>query len=159
MHDLAVKNDDLVVGTHGRSIYILDDLQPIREMTPRVAGCRRRTCLPVPDAIRWRTGTATGRRRYGGFPNPPMGASIYYYLKEKQKDEVKIEILDSSNRVVKTLSSVPRTSDRSGDEDDTEDLKKAALPVGAGRAAGRVGSHLGRREEDPRGEDRHRRSG
>jgi hypothetical protein len=61
-----------------------------------------------------------------------MGASIYYFLQEKSKDEVKIEIVDASNRLVKTLSSVPRQSDRSGDQDDTEDLKKAALPVDAG---------------------------
>ena len=35
VHDLVVKGDDLVVGTHGRSIWILDDLQPVREMTRR----------------------------------------------------------------------------------------------------------------------------
>jgi hypothetical protein len=61
-----------------------------------------------------------------------MGASIYYFLGDKQKDEVKIEILDSSNRLVKALSSVPRPSDKSGDEDDTEALKKAALAVEPG---------------------------
>ena len=33
VHDLAVKGDDLVVGTHGRSIWVLDDLQPVRQMS------------------------------------------------------------------------------------------------------------------------------
>ena len=37
---------------------------------------------------------------YGGFPNPPAGASIYYYLKDKPKGELKIEILDASGRLV-----------------------------------------------------------
>jgi hypothetical protein len=86
----------------------------------------------VPDAIRWKGGAGHWAAHYGGFSNTPMGASIYYFLKEKRKDEVRIEIFDSSNRLVKTLSSVPRPSDRSGDQDDTEDLKKAALPVDAG---------------------------
>ena len=69
VHDLVVKDDDLVVGTHGRSIWILDDLQPIREMTDadrRRAAC---TCSPSPDAIRWRYGsTATGRRATAASP-------------------------------------------------------------------------------------------
>jgi photosystem II stability/assembly factor-like uncharacterized protein len=132
VHDLVVKNDDLVVGTHGRSIYILDDLQPVREMTPAVVDTDV-ALLTVPEATRWRGGDGHWASKYGAFANPPMGASIYYYLKEKQKGEVKIEILDSANRVVKSLSSIPRTSDRSGDdEEDPEDLKKAALPVEAG---------------------------
>ena len=131
VHDLVVKNDDLVVGTHGRSVYILDDLQPIREMTPAIAGSDV-YLFAVPDAIRWRLGDGHWASSYGAFSNPPTGASIYYFLKEKQKGEVKIEILDASNRVVKTLSSTPRPSDRNDDEDDAEDLKKAALPVDTG---------------------------
>jgi photosystem II stability/assembly factor-like uncharacterized protein len=131
VHDLAIKNDDLVVGTHGRSIYILDDLTPVREVSPTVLAADVHL-FGAPDAIRWRTGEGHWAAHYGDFPNPPLGASIYYFLKDKQKGEVKIEILDPSNRVVKTLSSVPRESDKSGDEDDTDDLKKAALATDAG---------------------------
>ena len=131
VHDLVVKNDDLVVGTHGRSIYILDDLQPVREMTPAIAGSDVHL-FTVPQATRWRFGDGHWASSYGAFSNPPLGASIYYYLKDKQKGEVKIEILDSSNRVVNSLSSVPKVSDRSDDEDDTEDLKKAALATDTG---------------------------
>ncbi len=131
VHDLAVKGDDLVVGTHGRSIYVLDDLQPVRDTTAAVLAADVHL-FAVPDAFRWRTGDGNWASDYGSFPNPPLGASIYYLLKDKQKGEVKIDILDSSNRVVKALSSVPRVSDKSGDEADAEDLKKAALPVDAG---------------------------
>jgi photosystem II stability/assembly factor-like uncharacterized protein len=131
VHDLAVKNDDLVVGTHGRSIYILDDLQPVRELTERVSGTSVHL-FPVQDATRWRRGSESWASGFGSFSNPPAGASIYYYLEEKPKGELKIEVLDSRNRLVKTLSSVPRESDKSDDEDDTEALKKAALPVSSG---------------------------
>ena len=131
VHDLAVKDDDLVVGTHGRSVYILDDLQPVREYDSRLAGTAVHL-FPVGKATRWVTGSDSWGSSYGSFANPPRGASIYYFLKEKPKGELKIEILDASNRLVKTLSSVPRESDRSDDQDDTEALKKAALPVDPG---------------------------
>ncbi|HXG70852.1 MAG TPA: hypothetical protein VNJ04_09610, partial [Gemmatimonadaceae bacterium] len=51
---------------------------------------------------------------------------------EKPKGDVKIEILDAGSRIVRTLSSVPRESDKSDDEDDSEELKKAALPAKEG---------------------------
>ena len=81
VHDLAVKNDDLIVGTHGRSIYILDDLLPIRSTTPQLLASDVHL-FPAPDAIRWRQGDGHWASEYGSFSNPPMGASIYYFLKE-----------------------------------------------------------------------------
>ncbi len=131
VHDLVVKGDDLVVGTHGRSIWVLDDLQPVRQMSAQITS-KDVHLFPAPDATRWRRGDGNWGSEQGSFSNPPRGASIYYFLKEKPKGELKIEILDSSNRVVRTLSSVPRESDKSDDEDDTEDLKKAALSVEPG---------------------------
>lgn len=130
VHDLAVKNDDLVVGTHGRSIYILDDLQPVREFDSRTAAAAVHL-FPAQEAIRWQLGSDSWASSYGRFSNPPR-APIYYFLKDKPKGELKIEILDASNRVVKTLSSVPRQSDQSDDEDDAEALKKAVLSVDPG---------------------------
>ncbi|MBW8896334.1 MAG: hypothetical protein JF613_09150 [Acidobacteria bacterium] len=53
-------------------------------------------------------------------------------MREKAKGEVKIEILDSEGTVVRTLSSIPREADGSDDNEDPEELKKAALPVDAG---------------------------
>jgi hypothetical protein len=61
-----------------------------------------------------------------------VGASIYYFLKEKPKGELKIEILDSRDRLVRTLSSIPREPDFSSEDDDPEELKKAALPTDPG---------------------------
>jgi photosystem II stability/assembly factor-like uncharacterized protein len=130
VHDLVVKGDDLVVGTHGRSIWILDDLQPVREWD---AVARADVHLfPVADAIRWRLGEGAYGTRAASFANPPRGASIYYFLKDKPQGEVKIEILNSEGTLVRTLSSIPREPDKSGDNDDPEDLKKEALSTDPG---------------------------
>jgi photosystem II stability/assembly factor-like uncharacterized protein len=131
VHDLVVKGDDLVVGTHGRSIWILDDLLPIREMTPTVAAAPVHL-FPAPDAMRWRVGGGTWADGHASFSNPPYGASIYYHLKEKPKGELKIEVLDRRGSVIRTLSSVPKEPDYSSEDQDPEDFKKAALPVEPG---------------------------
>jgi photosystem II stability/assembly factor-like uncharacterized protein len=131
VHEIVVKDDDLVVGTHGRSIWILDDLQPVREMNERIAQANVHL-FSVADTVRWRMGGGTWAGKYARFPNPPYGASIYYFLKEKPKGELKLEILDAQSRVVHTLSSVPREPDYSSDYDDPEDFKKAALAIEPG---------------------------
>lgn len=131
VHDLVVKGDDLVVGTHGRSVWILDDLQPIRGLDQTITASDVHL-FPVADAIRWRFGSGTYGARAASFSNPPEGASIYYFLKEKTKSEVKIEIVDAQNRVVRTLSSVAREPDYSSEEDDPGDFKKQALAADAG---------------------------
>jgi hypothetical protein len=131
VHDLVVKDDDLVVGTHGRSIWILDDLQPVREMSDTIEATPVHL-FPISDATRWRFGEGSWARRYARFDNPPAGASIYYYLKEKAQGELKIEVLTGDGRLVRTLSSVPREPDYSSEDDDPEELKKAALSTDAG---------------------------
>jgi photosystem II stability/assembly factor-like uncharacterized protein len=131
VHDVVVKDNDLVLATHGRSVWILDDLQPIRELDAAVTASDVHL-FPVDDAIRWRFGSGSYGGRTASFSNPPAGASIYYFLKEKAKGEVKIEILDSQKRVVRTLSSVARQPDFSSEDDDPENFKKQALATDAG---------------------------
>ena len=72
--------DLIVVGTHGRSLWILDDLQPIREYTPETAAEAVHLFAPA-DAVRWRYGSSAWGTR-GSFPDPPKGAVIYYALKD-----------------------------------------------------------------------------
>ena len=131
VHDLVVKDNDLVVGTHGRSIWILDDLQPVRETTAAVTSAPVHL-FPVADAVRWRHGGGSWASSYGRLTNPPAGATIYYFLKDKAAGELKIEILGPNGAVVRTLSSVPREPDYSSEDDDPEELKKAALAIDAG---------------------------
>ncbi len=66
------------------------------------------------------------------YSNPAYGAPIYYFLKEKPKGELKIEILDRRGTVIRTLSSVAREPDYSSEDQDPEDFRKAALPVEPG---------------------------
>jgi hypothetical protein len=130
VHDVVVKDDNLVVATHGRSLWILDDLQPIREYTPQVAGEAVHLFAPA-DAVRWRYGSSSWGTR-GSSPNPPKGAVIYYALKDELKTELKIEILDATNKVIRALSSTAPEPMGSDDNEDPEDFKSQALPRGAG---------------------------
>src|SRR5262249_54026763 len=103
VHDLVVKDNDLVVGTHGRSIWILDDLTPLRELTPDIAASDLHL-FPAQDAVRYRYGRGSPGAT-GVAENPPRGAVLHYYLKEKPKGELKLEVLDGDGKVVNTLTS------------------------------------------------------
>jgi hypothetical protein len=81
--------------------------------------------------VRWRYGSSSWGTR-GAFPNPPKGAVIYYSLKDEDKGELKIEIADSANKVIRTLSSTAPEPMGSDDNEDPEDFKSLALPRGAG---------------------------
>ena len=106
--DMVVKDNDLVVGTYGRSFWILDDISPLRELTA-VSDAEMAHLFKPGDAVRV-------RRNVNGdtpFPpevphaaNPPVGAIIYYYL-GREALKVSLEISDSTGRVVRHMSSDP----------------------------------------------------
>ncbi|MEP6976089.1 MAG: glycosyl hydrolase [Spartobacteria bacterium] len=103
VRDLVVKDDDLVVATHGRSFWVLDDLTPLRQMNAEVAQAGMKLYAPqtayrlhYPDEIDSRQPAGT---------NPPSGAIINYYLKDAPKGEVTLEILDGQGKLVRHLSS------------------------------------------------------
>ena len=114
VHDLIVKDDNLVLATHGRSLWILDDLQPIREYTAEIDAAPVHLFAPA-DAIHWRFGTGSYGGRVGSYSNPPQGASIYYSLGSEDKGDLTLEILDAKGTVVRTLSST--TPEPMGSED------------------------------------------
>ena len=128
VHDLVVKGDNLVVATHGRSLWILDDLEPIRAYTPAIASEPVHLFAPAP-AERWHYGGGSYGVRGATFPNPPQGAAIYYSLKDEQKGEITLEILDGKNQVVRRLSSKPE--ELMGSEDN-EKKPEPALATDAG---------------------------
>jgi photosystem II stability/assembly factor-like uncharacterized protein len=104
VHDLVVKNDDLVLATHGRSFWILDDVSPLRQFADSVAAEDVHLYQPA-TAYRVHMGEAPKRVVFAG-QNPPDGALIYYYLKKAQKQqEVTIEILDAAGSVIRSYSS------------------------------------------------------
>lgn len=131
VHDLAVKDNSLAVGTHGRSIWIFDHLLVLRELSSQISGGDF-YLFKAADATRWRLSNEPADRWKG--ENPPGRALFYYWLKAAPKGEVKIEILDAQNKVIDTLSSKPKTplgyTDNPAKE--KEALKKAALPAEPG---------------------------
>ncbi len=105
--DLAIKEDDLVVGTIGRSLWILDDLTPLRQWKPDLAR-ESGVLLPPRPATLWSlTSTHAGNfaLKASVGDNPPPGAILHYVLGKKVEGELIIEILNDQNKVVAKLSS------------------------------------------------------
>lgn len=108
--------DDLVVGTQGRGIYILDGLRSLREWTKAVKDADAHLFAPA-AATRWRY--AGNFYDYGEkAKNPPRAAVIEYYLKKKSENTVTIEILDASGALVRKLESVAKPAEWSKDDPD-----------------------------------------
>ena len=141
VHDLVIKNDDLVLATHGRSFWILDDVSPLRQFADSVAGEDMHLYQP---ATSYRVHTHTGdaadtspRLAFAG-KNPPNGAVIYFYLKQapkpELKQEVKIEILDAAGSVIRKYSSnKTEPLDEPLDPDDKKPEKQIKLEDGLSR--------------------------
>jgi hypothetical protein len=107
VHDLAIKNNDLVAATHGRAFWVLDDISPLRQLTTEIAAEPAHLFLPE-DAVRIRPSTNHDTPLPPEVPsgqNPPAGAILYYRLKSTAQGPVKLEILDSSGQVIRSYSS------------------------------------------------------
>ena len=121
IRDLVIKDDDVVVGTHGRSFWILDDITPLRQLNNQVAQSDAFLFKPQ-TAIRVRRSQNTDTPIPPEEPmgqNPPDGAIINYWLKAEAK-EVALEILDQAGQLVRRYSSV--------DKPDVIDPKTQAYP-------------------------------
>ena len=100
VHDLQVHQGDLVVGTNGRSIWILDDISPLREWKDEHAE-KHAHLYPIRPAVRWRqSGTVSHGQEIGMGQNPAQGAVIQYHLKSKPKAKPTLEILDAAGKRV-----------------------------------------------------------
>jgi len=111
IHDLAVKDNDLVAATHGRSFWILDDLTPLHQLADSVARAARFLFTPR-DPYRMGGGGGFGG---GGAPagvgaNPPGGAVVFFYLQDKPDStvDVRLEFLDSRDSVIRRFSTKPK---------------------------------------------------
>ena len=98
--------NDLVVGTYGRGFWILDDITPLQQLTPEVSAKPSHLFAPR-WAYRFRpiTGPMTMFDDPSDGKNPPYGASIHYWMKDKPADDAKveIEIADTSGTTIRTL--------------------------------------------------------
>jgi photosystem II stability/assembly factor-like uncharacterized protein len=131
VHDIRVAGNDLVVGTHGRSIWIFDDLTPIREMAPAIRSRDVHLFAPVRTiAWRWHSADAVGP---SPGKNPPRGAIVNYYLRQKPKDPIRLEILDAGGTVVRTLRSTPEPPEYAPDDpDEPTEPPEPAAPADSG---------------------------
>src|SRR6266540_2287955 len=115
MRDLYIHENDLVVWTHGRSIWILDDFTPLRQLAGAAARRGPHLFRPAPAyRVRWNlyTDTPLPPDEPAG-KNPPDGAVIDYYLRSAASGPVTLEVRDARGRLVRRFSSadsVPKDS-------------------------------------------------
>ena len=101
---IQARDRDLIVGTHGRGAWILDDIRPIQEM----ADAERKSAhlFPVRRATQWHMFWRLenlGDRHYKA-KNPDYGANVNFFLAEGEKVTAVVEILDGSGEVIRTLT-------------------------------------------------------
>lgn len=103
---------DLVIGTYGRSFYVLDDTTPLREIAAKSQAI---AAAPVyffkpGDAIRARVSDNWDQPMNPELPhspNPPYGAILYYHLSHPPSGEIKLQVFDAQGKLVRTMSSIP----------------------------------------------------
>jgi hypothetical protein len=109
VRDIVIHDNDLVIATFGRGIWVLDDFSPLRQITAAIAQERAHLFEPG-EAVRVRrdiNGDTPFPPEIPHFENPPLGAVIYYTLAKTPAAPVGIDILDATGGVVRHLSSAP----------------------------------------------------
>jgi photosystem II stability/assembly factor-like uncharacterized protein len=132
IHDLTIKGNDLIVATHGRSFWSLDDISLLREMTVSTANEDAHLYQPA-QTVRF---PGLGFMLPPTIPvgaNPPAGAIIDYYLKAAPKEQITLEFLDAQGRVLRKYSSKKPTEGPSPEEEEFGFTRTSeALPAEAG---------------------------
>ncbi|HYW33372.1 MAG TPA: glycosyl hydrolase [Gemmatimonas sp.] len=125
VRDLRVKDNDVVVGTHGRAFWVLDDISSIRQMHDSVTAKRVHLFQPA-TAYRYAGGRGGGR---GTGENPYDGVLVDYWFKDKPTDKVTIEFIDARGMVMRAFSSrsasVDSTTPRPAPEDSARKVARA----------------------------------
>ena len=110
MRDLVIHGDDIVVGTHGRSFWILDDITPLRELTEQAAAAGAFLFRPgIAYRVRRNVNTDTPLPpEEPAGKNPPDGAIFDYHLQSAAPVPVKLQILDAGGKIVRAFSSTDK---------------------------------------------------
>ena len=106
VHDLTIKDNDVILATHGRSFWVMDDISALRQYAPAIAQKAAHLFKPV-DAYRaqWSGGFGGGGR--GGSQvgaNPPSGAVVYFNLKTPNQ-KVTLDFMDAKGAVIQSFTS------------------------------------------------------
>ncbi len=106
VRDIIIKDDDLIAATHGRGFWILDNVTPLRQVNKNVVSNNNLFRPATAIRVRWNLNTDTPLPPdEPAGQNPPDGAMIDYYLKEKAKGEVTLDIVDGKGKVIRRYSS------------------------------------------------------
>lgn len=101
--------NDILLGTHGRGLWVLDDATPIQELAK--AKDQRLYLFPVRSALRFtvrNTTTDTGDSDFAA-PNPPYGALVSYYLREPASD-LRLEVIDGAGTTIRRLQASEKSA-------------------------------------------------
>jgi hypothetical protein len=158
MDDVLVhpRDNDLVLGSHGRSIWIMDDITPLQQLTSAVTGSDAHL-FDIRPAVQWLNDTTLSRgvggaKHFRG-ANAPNGAAISYYLRAPASGDVKITIMEMSGRVIREL---PGTKEAGINRvrwnlDVLTPEQAAEMAAAAARGGGRGGGRGGRGGGPPSG--------
>jgi hypothetical protein len=104
------RDNDLVLATHGRSIWVLDDIAPLEQLDSKLMGSDLHL-FGIRPTIEWRMFGYKGNTGHKWFAaqNPPYGALINFYLKTRpeEKEPVKITISDKAGKVIREIECKP----------------------------------------------------
>jgi photosystem II stability/assembly factor-like uncharacterized protein len=98
------RDNDMILGTHGRSIFVLDDVEPLAGLTTEVLNSDVHLFDPRPALVfkQWKNESYGAQRQFIG-PNPAYGAMLNYYLKSAPQGDVKVSVTDADGKLVKQL--------------------------------------------------------
>jgi photosystem II stability/assembly factor-like uncharacterized protein len=132
VRDLVIKDGDLVAATHGRAFWILDDINPLRQLTTQMAGSDVYLYKPRPTIRLRGLGGIVPRGAVGA--NPPNGAIVYYYLKSVpgEKQEISLEVLDNKGMLVRKYSNLKKEEGAKQQEWPDQEEASDLLPAKAG---------------------------
>jgi len=156
IHDLLIKNNDLIAGTHGRSIWVLDDLTPLHQVSDATGAThlfKPRATVRIGDGVDWSNDTpgksylgaigggliisktpenATVRKYLDVGQNPPKGAIITYRLSEKPSGTISLTFSDSQGKVIREFTSLePPPAEAPEKPKDKDDPKAKELKISA----------------------------
>ena len=135
--DIAFHGNDLIVGTYGRGIWVLDDYTVLRDLTPAIASAPAHLFKPD-NAVRVRRNDGADTPFPPEVPhalNPPDGVVIYYTLAAAPHGDITLDVLDASGAVVRHLSSAPVTPVREAADPPEPNFwlaKPAPMPTAVG---------------------------
>jgi len=130
------KEDDLILATHGRSVWVFDDMTPFQQFTPEIAKAPLHL-FPVRNADRfwqWSQVEAIGDGAFYG-QNPGYGAMMTYYLGDAAKEPGKLVITDAKGQVVRTMEGMRKLHPGESAPDESAPTGGVAAPKPAEKTA------------------------